>query len=62
MTTNYRGMKRTSVLGEAFMVNFEGYVNILEIRGDPICVFFVEYLTKDHILLQVTTGRTYGPN
>ena len=49
-----RGMKRT-VLGEFFMVTFHGFIKILEIRGDPICIFFVEYLTNDYIPLQVST-------
>jgi hypothetical protein len=41
-------------LGECFMVSFHGRVKMLQTRVDPTCVFFIEYLTKNHIILQVS--------
>jgi hypothetical protein len=41
-------------LGESFTANFHDVVNKLQMIGAPICVFFIEYLTKNHIILQVS--------
>lgn len=41
-----------TALDECFMVIFQGIIKFLEIRGDPICIFFVEYLTNNYILLE----------
>jgi hypothetical protein len=45
---------KCTVLAECFMVSFHYIVKRLQIRADPICVFFIEYLTKNHIILQVS--------
>jgi hypothetical protein len=43
-------------LGECFMVSFHGRVKMLQTRVDPTCVFFIEYLTKNHIILEKHVG------
>jgi hypothetical protein len=48
---------KCTVLAECFMVSFHDPVKTLQTRVDPICVFFIEYLTKNHILLQVSKER-----
>jgi hypothetical protein len=48
---------KCTVLGECFTVSFHDLVKTLQTRVDPIFAFFPEYLTKNHIILQVSKER-----
>jgi hypothetical protein len=48
---------KCTVLGECFTVSFHDPLKMLQDEMYPMCVFFIEYLTKNHILLQVSKER-----